>query len=260
MNTTDAPALLDVESLSIRYGGVVAIPDLSFSIPEGSVVGLIGPNGAGKTSLVDGLSGAHRPSSGTVRLRGRDITGEPPHTLARRGLTRTFQSAELFDDLTVLENLKVAAEKLSVRRALAQIFPRRTRGGQENVEWAAEVAEISHLLDRMPSQLTHGQRKLVGVARALASRPSLLLLDEPAAGLDTTETKELGRQLRTLPTSGTSLLLIDHDMSLVLEICDLVLVIDFGELIAQGTPAQIRLDQHVIDAYLGQETTVEARP
>jgi len=250
---TAGKPLLSVNGLTIRYGGVVAIDNVSFDVPEGKVVGLIGPNGAGKTSLIDGLTGAVRPAGGSVSFQGQDVTGWSAHKLARRGLTRTFQSVELFDDLSVGENLLVAAERPSLTRALLQVLTPVQRSGQEDADWAADVTQISHLRERMPKELPHGQRKLVGVARALAGRPALLLLDEPAAGLDTDETRELGAQLRRLPEHGTSLLLVDHDMSLVLEVCDHILVIDFGRLIAQGTPDQIRHDQVVIDAYLGRQ-------
>jgi branched-chain amino acid transport system ATP-binding protein len=252
MPSADGP-LLEVEDLRIQYGGVVAIDDISFSIRRGSIVGLIGPNGAGKTSLVDGLTGAHRPSGGRVRFDGADVTGHSAHRLARGGLTRTFQSVELFDDLNVEENLLVAAERPSLWRALGQVLAPIERPGAEAMAWAAEAVQISDILDRSPRELSHGQRKLVGVARALACRPSLLLLDEPAAGLDTDETALFGERLRKLPQRGITLLLIDHDMSLVLEICDQILVIDFGRLIAQGNPAEIRTNQRVIDAYLGRE-------
>jgi branched-chain amino acid transport system ATP-binding protein len=245
--------LLEVDSLRIQYGGVVAIDDVSFNIRRGTIVGLIGPNGAGKTSLVDGLTGAHRPSSGHVRFDGTDITGQSAHRLARRGLTRTFQSVELFDDLTVEENLLVGAERPSLIRALGQVLAPMQRPGAEAAGWAAEAMEISDILERFPLELSHGQRKLVGLARALACRPSLLLLDEPAAGLDTEETALLGKRLRELPRRGITLLLIDHDMSLVLEVCDRILVIDFGKLIAEGAPAEIRTDQRVVDAYLGRQ-------
>jgi len=248
-----ADNLLEVTDLRIQYGGVVAIDDVSFGIRRGSIVGLIGPNGAGKTSLVDGLTGAIAPAAGSVRFDGVDITGQSAHRLARRGLTRTFQSVELFDDLTVEENLLVAAERPSLIRALGQVLWPIERGGREAVEWAAEVVQVADVLHRFPRELSHGQRKLVGVARALAGRPSLLLLDEPAAGLDTEETGLLGERLRGLPERGTTLLLIDHDMSLVLKVCDHILVIDFGKLIAQGSPAEIRTNRSVIDAYLGRE-------
>ncbi len=252
--TTDArDYLLEVDDLRIQYGGVVAIDDISFKIPRGSIVGLIGPNGAGKTSLVDGLMGAHRPASGYVRFDGVDVTGHAAHRLAHRGMTRTFQSVELFDDMNVEENLLVAAERPPLWRALAQVLAPIARPGAEAVAWAAEAVEITDILEREPQELSHGQRKLVGVARALASRPSLLLLDEPAAGLDTDETALLGKRLRELPERGITLLLIDHDMSLVLEVCDHILVIDFGKLIAEGTPAEIRTNPSVINAYLGRQ-------
>jgi branched-chain amino acid transport system ATP-binding protein len=247
--------LLEVDALRIQYGGVVAIDDISFGIPQASIVGLIGPNGAGKTSLVDGLTGAHRPARGQVRFAGADVTGQSAHRLARLGLTRTFQSVELFDDLTVEENLLVAAERPSLWRALGQVLAPIKRPGAEAVAWAAETVEITDILERLPRELSHGQRKLVGVARALACRPSLLLLDEPAAGLDTDETEQFGRRLRELPKRGIAVLLIDHDMSLVLEVCDHILVIDFGKLIAEGSPAEIRTDRRVIDAYLGRQSS-----
>ena len=250
-----AGSLLEVSGLRVQYGGVVAIDDVSFAIPRGKVVGLIGPNGAGKTSLVDALTGYVRPAAGVVRFGGREIVGWRAHRLARLGLARTFQSVELFDDLTVEENLLVAAERPSLLRALGQVVMPEGRDGRDAVEWAVEVTQIAEILPRSPRELSHGQRKLVGVARALAGRPELLLLDEPAAGLDTDETAELGRRLRSLPAHGITLLLIDHDMELVLEVCDHVLVIDFGRLIAQGTPAEIRVDPRVIDAYLGRQET-----
>jgi len=252
-NPETSEPLLEVDSLRIQYGGVVAIAEISFRIPRGSIVGLIGPNGAGKTSLVDGLMGAHRPSAGRVRFDGADVTGQAAHRLARRGMTRTFQSVELFDDMNVEENLLVAAERPSLWRALAQVLTPIERPGAEAVARAAEAVEIGDILQRHPRELSHGQRKLVGVARALAGRPSLLLLDEPAAGLDTDETALLGKRLRELPQRGITLLLIDHDMSLVLEVCDHILVIDFGELIAEGSPAEIRTNPRVIDAYLGRQ-------
>ena len=251
-NTAVGAPLLEVDALRIQYGGVVAIDGISFNIPRGQIVGLIGPNGAGKTSLVDGLMGAHKPAGGHVRFDGVDVTGHAAHRLARLGMTRTFQSVELFDDMNVEENLLVAAERPSLWRALAQVLSPIERAGAEAVAWAAEAVEIGDILQRHPRELSHGQRKLVGVARALAGRPSLLLLDEPAAGLDTDETALLGRRLRELPQRGITLLLIDHDMSLVLEVCDHILVIDFGELIAEGAPAEIRTNRRVIDAYLGQ--------
>jgi len=243
--------VLSVDGLTVKYGNVVALNDVSFDIPRGSVTGLIGPNGAGKTTLIDALTNYTSASAGTVVFEGESTHAIRAHRLARRGLIRTFQSVELFDDLTVEENLAVAAQPPSLLAALGSVFV----GGREtrsaDVEWALTVTELQDVADRYPTELSHGQRKLVGVGRSLARRPSLLLLDEPAAGLDTAETMALGERLRTLPGHGVTVLLIDHDMGLVLGTCDHVMVLDFGNLIASGTPAQIRADQRVVDAYLG---------
>jgi branched-chain amino acid transport system ATP-binding protein len=242
--------MLTVESLRVQYGGVVAVDDVSFEIAAGQLVGLIGPNGAGKTTLVDALTGSVRPARGRVVFDGVDVTGRAAYRLARAGIARTFQSVELFGDLNVRENLLVAAETPSVFGALAGVF--KPAGVlPDAVEWAIEVTRIGDIAERYPDEISHGQRKVVGVARALATRPKLLLLDEPAAGLDTEETRELGERLRGLTGHGVTQLLIDHDMGLVLEVCDRVAVIDFGKLIAFGTPSEIRANPRVVEAYLG---------
>jgi branched-chain amino acid transport system ATP-binding protein len=245
------PSLLDVRGLSVTYGGVVAVSEVDMTVAEGRVVGLIGPNGAGKTSTIDALSGYHQPSAGSVTFDGADITGLRAFRRARSGLARTFQSVELFDDLTVRENLLVASQPVNVLSSLRDCFlPSRAAAGGA-VEWALSICGLDDVAHRLPSELPHGRRKLVGVARALAARPKLVLLDEPAAGLDTDESNELGRHLRGLPAEGVSVLLVDHDMGLVLSICDEVYVLDFGKLIAHGSPAEIRADDAVISAYLG---------
>ena len=245
-------ALLEVDDLNVRYGGVHAVSDVRMRVDEGTVVGLIGPNGAGKTSMIDALTGYYRPASGRVRFAGEDITSVRPHRRARRGLARTFQSIELFDDLTVEENLLVASDDVTTVQALVELLlaRRQTRGA---TDWALSVCGLDDVAARSPKDLSHGRRKLVGVARALARRPRLVLMDEPAAGLDTSETEELGRHLRSLPAEGVTVLLIDHDMGLVLSVCDYVYVLDFGRLIAEGTPAQIRENEQVITAYLGTQ-------
>jgi branched-chain amino acid transport system ATP-binding protein len=253
-NSIKGEVLLEVDQLRVLYGNVVAVDDFSFGVRQGSVTGLIGPNGAGKTTVIDALTGYTRATSGRVRLGGRDITGMRPHQLARIGLIRTFQSVELFDDLTVQENVQVATGAPGVLATLAQLVTPNRGALEERAEWALSVTELEPVAQRYPRELSHGQRKLVGVARSLAANPRLLLLDEPAAGLDTDETTVLGQKLRSLPDHGITVLLIDHDMALVLSVCDQVMVLDFGHKIAEGTPAQIRTDRAVIDAYLGKSS------
>jgi branched-chain amino acid transport system ATP-binding protein len=244
-------ALLNVDALRVTYGGVTAVDDVDLAVPEGKVVGLIGPNGAGKTSIIDALTGSHPPASGRVTFAGEDITSLRAHLRARRGLVRTFQSVELFDDLTVEENLLVASQRMGVLKALRDLLLPIGAHPRDDVDWALDLCGLTDVADRLPTELSHGRRKLVGVARALAQRPRLVLMDEPAAGLDTDESLELGRHLRALPAAGVTVLLVDHDMGLVLGVCDEIVVIDFGKVIARGTPEQIRNDEAVLAAYLG---------
>jgi branched-chain amino acid transport system ATP-binding protein len=256
--TPSRPApLLATHGLRVTYGAVVAVDGLTLAVPEGGIVGLIGPNGAGKTSAIDAISGYHPLSGGEVIFAGEDVTRTRPHRRARRGLARTFQSVELFDDLTVEENLQVAADHLGIGRALRDLFLPMRADSREGVDWALALCGLEDVARRMPTELSAGRRKLVGVARALAQRPKVVLMDEPAAGLDTEESVELGERLRTMPAAGVSVLIVDHDMSLVLGICDEIHVLDFGRSIAHGTPAEIRSNEHVIAAYLGGEEVAD---
>jgi branched-chain amino acid transport system ATP-binding protein len=247
-------ALLKTYELTVRYGGLAANADVSIEVPKGKLVGLIGPNGAGKTTFIDAITGFTAISSGRVELDGKDLNGLTPDQRAHLGLVRTFQSLELFEDLTVRENLLVAAEKPTWWSFLKDlVMPPKTSADHEaRVQHALDALGLGNIADRLPMDLSHGQRKLVGVARALAAKPKLLLLDEPAAGLDTAESQLLGQHMRSFLDDGTTIFLIDHDMGLVLNVCDYIYVLDFGRIIAEGTPTQIRKDPAVVQAYLGQ--------
>ena len=246
----DTRPLLEACELSVRYGGVAALSDVSFTVEEGEVVGLIGPNGAGKTTCIDALTGFQPLHGGHVRFAGQMLDGVAPHERARLGFVRTFQALDLFDDLTVRENLVVAATTPTWRSTLTDaLWPKRHR--HDAVDDAMELVGLGPLADRRPVELSNGERHQVSLGRALVSRPRLLLLDEPAAGLDPAESNALGELLRSLPAHGVSVLLVDHDMALVLGICDRLHVLDFGQLIASGPPASVRADPAVVTAYLG---------
>jgi len=243
--------VLATEGLTVRFGGVVAVDDVSLDCAPGQLTGLIGPNGAGKTTFVDAVTGfLPENTTGTIRLDGVDVTGGRPHHLAHRGLTRTWQTLELFDDITVRSNLEVASRPLSVGGALRDFF--RPTPADARVDEIIELLGLGSIRDRQPRELSQGQRKLVGVGRALASSTTrILLLDEPAAGLDKAETEWFGRQLRRLVDEGYTMLLIDHDMGLVLSVCDHIHMLVFGELAASGNSREMRNDPAVIAAYLG---------
>jgi branched-chain amino acid transport system ATP-binding protein len=245
--------------VSVSFGGVRAVAGIDLEIEAGELVGLIGPNGAGKTTFIDAVTGFVR-SEGTVELGGTTLNGLPPHLRAQRGLARTWQTVELFDDLTVRENLTVAAKRSGL--SPGGTTRRTPRGparwksqdiGQVNasVEEELKLLDLVHAAESMPWELTQAERKRAGIGRALVAKPRLLCLDEPAAGLDTRQSREFGALLPGIARTGAAVLLVDHDMGLVLSVCDRVVVLDAGAVIAQGTPAEIRGDERVIAAYLG---------
>jgi len=250
-----ATPLLETKDLTVRFGGVTANDNVRIVVEPGTFVGLIGPNGAGKTTFIDAITG-FVSSTGDVRLGGRDIGHLAPHERARRGLVRTFQSLELFDDLTVHDNLTVAAEQSKWYTVLLDMMHlhRSSADVRRRVERAIDVVGLHEVAGRRPTDLSHGERKRVGVARALAANPQLVLLDEPAAGLDSGESQVLGQHLRGLLDIGITVFLIDHDMGLVLSVCDYIYVLDFGRLIAEGTPSEIQANPQVISAYLGESS------
>jgi branched-chain amino acid transport system ATP-binding protein len=243
--------LLDVRDVTVRFGGQLALTGVSLSA-DGGVTGLIGPNGAGKTTLFNVITGLQPPNRGRVLIDDEDVTGLPPYKRARRGVARTFQRLELFGLLTVRENLAVAAD---IRRGWAR------RAGTREDESPADTAErlimeigLGSVADVRADALPTGQARLVELGRALATKPRLLLLDEPASGQDEQETVRFAALLRDLAAGGIAVLLVEHDMSLVMDVCDTIQVLDFGTILASGTPAEIRADEAVLAAYLGTAT------
>lgn len=231
--------MLEVDGVTVRFGGVVAVDGASIEARSGEITGLIGPNGAGKTTLFNVITGVQPAAGGTIRLDGTDITKLATHRRAKMGMSRTFQRLELFWTLTVADNVRVAAEL--------------ARHGDPTAlsEGLLDQVGISHLAAEPSGSLPTGSARLVEVARALASTPRVLLLDEPASGLNESETVALGALLRQLVADGLAVVLVEHDMSLVMDICDHVSVLDLGRIIASGPPAEVRTQPAVIEAYLG---------
>ena len=252
-----ADAALAVDGLVVRFGGLVAVDRVSFDVPTARITGLIGPNGAGKTTTFDACSGLTRPDAGTVVLFGRDVTAASPPARARLGLGRTFQRMELFDRLTVAENIAVGREaRLGGERRAGPFWGTRAErvAVRDATHAALELCGLTDLGHRRVGTLPTGQRRLVELARALAGDFRVLLLDEPSSGLDAAETDTFGAILRTVVAErGAAILLVEHDMSLVTSVCDYIYVLDFGRLIEQGTVDHVVASEIVRAAYLGTE-------
>jgi ABC-type branched-subunit amino acid transport system ATPase component len=246
----DSKTVLETSDLSVTYGNVRANSNICLRVGEGEIVGLIGANGAGKTTLVDAICG-FTPYVGQVVLDGVPLNGLGPHARRWAGLSRTWQAGELFDDLTVGQNVLVASERLGWRSAIEGVF-RPRRGANYDIRTALEVVGLQDFSSHLPGRLSLGQQKLVGVARAVAHGTKVVALDEPAAGLDTDESAEFGEDVRRIRDSGISVLLIEHDTTLVMSVCDRAYVLDFGMMIAEGSPQEISKNPAVLAAYLGE--------
>ena len=257
----DDTPVVEARHVTVRFGGVVALSDVSLVVPPRAIVGLVGPNGAGKTTLFGVLSGILTPTAGTVHLRGRDVSNQSTLTRARGGLARTFQRTELFADLTVREHLVLGHRARHGRpRLIADLLGRPSGDPHKERERVGELLEVlglTALADRPARSLPLGTGRLVEVGRALATDPSVILLDEPSSGLDVHETDQLADTLRRARDErNVALVLVEHDLDLVLGMSDTVSVLDFGIMIASGTPAAIRADERVRAAYIGDEAVV----
>jgi branched-chain amino acid transport system ATP-binding protein len=241
----DAP-MLSVDGVSVRFGGLLALSEVSLTADAGRVTGLIGPNGAGKTTLFNVITGLERALHGRVRVAGRDLGRLTPYHRARLGMARTFQRLEIFGSLTARDNILAAAE---FRQSWSHDRSDVRALTEEIIDHIGLRAVADRRVDAMPT----GQARLVELGRALATQPKLLLLDEPGSGLSQDETEALGRLLRGFASSGIAVLLVEHDMDLVMRVCDRIYVMDFGRMIAEGTPRQVRSDPMVQAAYLGEE-------